>query len=133
MGHTDSKIAGSVGSWNDSYFNQVGLEDLTQEGYRRIGRIARPIGESVPGGLSKKAAKELIINPGTAVGVSIIDAHAGGIGVFGALIEGREFTVESLNKRLALIGGTSSCHMVVSKSACFVPGVWETIFFSYGT
>ena len=58
------------------------------------------------------------------MGVSIIDAHAGGIGCLGAKIEGIELNAENFNKRLVLIGGTSSCHMAVSKDPCHVEGIW---------
>ena len=124
MGHDTSKTSKSIGSWTDSYFNEIGLEDLVNENYKRIGWKIRPIGESVSGGLSKKAAVEFGLKPGIAVGVSIIDAHAGGIGLLGAVIEGESFSEQDLPKRLALIGGTSSCHMAVSQNPNFVPGVW---------
>jgi FGGY-family pentulose kinase len=59
--------------------------------------------------------------PGTKLGVGIIDAHAGGIGVLG----GRCATpLPPLPSRLALIAGTSACLMFSSKEALFVPGVW---------
>ena len=32
------------------------------------------------------------------------------------------------NKRLALIGGTSSCHMAVSEDQRFINGVWGPYF-----
>ncbi len=124
MGHETSQTPKSIGSWADSYFNKIGLEDLVNENYKRIGRKIRPIGESVPGGLSKKAAVEFGLKPGMAVGVSIIDAHAGGIGLLGAVIDGESFSEQDLSRRLALIGGTSSCHMAVSQNPNFVPGVW---------
>ena len=124
LGHEPSNTPNSIGSWADSYFNEIGLEDLVNEKYKRIGQKIRPIGESVPGGLSKKAADELGLKHGIAVGVSIIDAHAGGIGLLGAALEGENFTEQDLTRRLALIGGTSTCHMAVSKNPNFVPGVW---------
>jgi FGGY-family pentulose kinase len=37
-------------------------------------------------------------------------------------------TPETLEGRLALIGGTSSCHMAVAREARFVPGVWGPYF-----
>ena len=74
--------------------------------------------------LSEKAAQELGLAAGTAVGVSIIDAHAGGIGLLGTRVGGVPLSEADLERRLALIGGTSSCHMAVSKAARLVPGVW---------
>jgi FGGY-family pentulose kinase len=81
------------------------------------------------GGLSAKAAAELGLSPGPAVGVSIIDAHAGGLGLLGARREGEPaLDAEALETRLALIGGTSSCHMAVSREAKFIDGIWGPYF-----
>jgi FGGY-family pentulose kinase len=110
---------GHLGKWDDSYFQQIGLGDLVDEKYARIGQTVRPIGEGVGNGLSKQAATELGLIPGTAVGVSAIDAHAGGIGLLGAKLDN-----DDLTNRLALISGTSTCHMAVSNKPNFVPGVW---------
>src|SRR5205085_4632751 len=49
---------------------------------------------------------------------------AGGLGVLGAALDGQAPTLESMERRLALIGGTSSCHMAVSGEPLFVGGVW---------
>jgi FGGY-family pentulose kinase len=54
----------------------------------------------------------------------MIDAHAGGLGLLGAPLEGVTPGEAELEHRLALIGGTSSCHMAVSRTPRFVPGVW---------
>ncbi|WP_042696785.1 FGGY-family carbohydrate kinase, partial [Azospirillum sp. B506] len=78
---------------------------------------------AIAGGLTAEAARELGLTPGIAVGTSMIDAHAGGIGVIGVPLEAAG-TVD-FDRRLALIGGTSSCHMVMSPGAArFIPGVW---------
>jgi FGGY-family pentulose kinase len=82
------------------------------------------MGEALGAGLTNEAAGDLDLLPGTPVGISIIDAHAGGIGMFGAALEGESLTPESMEERLALIGGTSSCHMAVSRKPAYVPGVW---------
>jgi FGGY-family pentulose kinase len=124
LGHEQARAEGSVGRWEDTFFRQVGLADLVDEGYRRIGTRVRPMGEPVGDGLTEKAAAELGLRPGTPVGVSIIDAHAGGLGLLGAPLGGKTPTQADLETRLALIGGTSSCHMTVSREARFIPGVW---------
>jgi D-ribulokinase len=114
--------------WDADYFRQIGLEDLAAENFRRIGTRIRPMGQSIAKGLTEKAAAELGLLPGTPVGVSIIDAHAGGLGMLGAVIDGQAPNPEILETRLALIGGTSSCHMVASRQAIFTPGIWGPYF-----
>ncbi len=112
----------SLGRWDDSFFRAIGLGDLVDDGYRRIGRRVRPMGEPVGAGLTARAASELGLAPGTAVGVAIIDAHAGGLGVLGARIGGAEaLDAAALETRLALIGGTSTCHMAVSRERASSP------------
>ena len=126
QGHQEPTISGSVGSWDHTYWESVGLAELASEAYRRIGTRIRPMGEPIGQGLTQSAAADFGLNPGTPVAVSIIDAHAGGIGMLGArLTEGGKVDLE---KRLALIGGTSSCHMAVSKEPRFVDGVWGPFY-----
>lgn len=120
LGHKGLDGAG----WDADYFRHVGLGDLVDEGYARIGTKIRNIGEPIGTGLSARAAAELGLKEGIAVGVSIIDAHAGGLGVLGAEVDGKPGLQEAPQRRIALIGGTSSCHMAVSPEPVFVPGVW---------
>ncbi|GBQ30184.1 FGGY-family carbohydrate kinase [Gluconacetobacter azotocaptans] len=111
--------------WDDSYFRGIGLGRLVDEGHRRIGTDIRPLGGQVGSGLTAQAAEDLGLPQGTPVAVSAIDAHAGGIGLIGAAPAPGG---ASFDRRLALIGGTSSCHMVVSSAPRFVPGVWGPYF-----
>jgi FGGY-family pentulose kinase len=112
------------GAWSRSYFEQIGLSELLENGARKIGHTVRPLGESV-GRLTEEAAKELGLVAGIPVGVSIIDAHAGGIGLLGMQLPGEGVPeLSTLEERVALIGGTSSCHMAVSREPTFVPGIW---------
>jgi FGGY-family pentulose kinase len=128
LGHEDAVVAGSVGRWEDSYFKTIGLGDLTEEDYQRIGRRVRPMGEPVGKGLKEKAADELGLRPGIPVGVSIIDAHAGGLGLLGAPLDGKAPEAKDFDRRLGLICGTSTCHMAVSPDARFTPGIWGPYF-----
>ncbi len=106
--------------WDASYFRAIGLGDLADEGFARIGTDVRPMGERA-GVLSERSARELGLVAGIPVGVAIIDAHAGGIGLLGASVPG---SGDDLGERLALIGGTSSCHMAISREPRFIPGIW---------
>lgn len=111
------------GVWSRSYFERIGLGELLEDDARRIGSVVKPLGERV-GTLNERAAGELGLQPGIPVGVSVIDAHAGGIGLLGGTLPGEALDPSALATRLALIGGTSTCHMAVSPEARWVPGVW---------
>lgn len=113
----------SEARWDDEFLALIGLGELAQDGHRRIGNNVRPQGECA-GVLSRDAAADLGLVPGMPVAVSIIDAHAGGLGLLGMTVDGVAPTFETLDRRVALIGGTSTCHMAVSREANFVPGVW---------
>jgi len=98
-------------SWSEAFFKKITLADLFD--HNRIGctikECAKPAGT-----LNDDVAKELGLGNDTVVAVGIIDAHAGGIGLLGGELE----------TTLAIIGGTSSCHMAVSQEPHFVQGVW---------
>ncbi len=124
LGHEESDRSDSVGRWDDSFWRGIGLDDLVAQNYPRIGQRVRPMGEPISRGLTERAANELGLTPNTPVGVSIIDAHAGGLGVIGAALDGAAPSPQDMERRLALIGGTSSCHMAVANEARYIAGVW---------
>jgi len=108
--------------WDENYFRTIGLGVMADEGFKRIGTdivdIATPLGQ----GLTEQAGKELGLLSGTAVGASLIDAHAGGVGTIAGSVKGER--VVDMRSRLALIIGTSACTMSVTEKPAFVDGVW---------
>ncbi|XP_077063593.1 FGGY carbohydrate kinase domain-containing protein-like [Siphateles boraxobius] len=112
--------------WDDTFWSAIGLEDLMENCYCKIGEQTCIPGTPVGQGLTAEAAADLGLRPGTAVAASLIDAHAGGLGVIGADVRGHQLPCEEqpVTSRLAVICGTSSCHMAVSTQPLFVPGVW---------
>jgi len=104
--------------WGRGFLETIGLGDLAKDRFAAIGqRFAAP-GEKV-GVLSARAAAELGLPEGVAVAASLIDAYSGALGTLGVGMEHGP-----LDTRLALIAGTSSCHITVSPEPPFVPGVW---------
>ena len=69
-----------VHGWDPSFWRQIGLGDLVEEGFSRIGTTVLPPGMAVGAGLSERAGGELGLPIGTPVATAIIDAHAGGLG-----------------------------------------------------
>lgn len=116
------------GRWDTALLRAIGLAELEQDGFARIGAEALPLGVAVGVGLTAPAAAELGLPAGLPVSSSIIDAHAGGLGCLGMRLDGRGLEEETARRRVALIGGTSSCHMAVSPEPRFVPGVWGPYF-----
>ncbi|MBS1156052.1 MAG: sugar kinase [Proteobacteria bacterium] len=99
--------------FSESMLNAVGLDDLVA----KVPAQVLPLG-AVAGRLSSKAAAELGVPAGIVVASGIIDAHAGGLALTSTAPDGS----------LAIIGGTSNCHMVVSPDPVMVPGVWGPYF-----
>ncbi|MCJ9670666.1 MULTISPECIES: FGGY-family carbohydrate kinase [unclassified Neorhizobium] len=113
--------------WDGQYFRAIGLGELADEGFKRIGTDIVDPGTPVADGLTEQAAADLGLRPGTPVGAGLIDAHAGGIGTLGGQDpEGRA----DVRNRLAYIFGTSACSMASSDNPVFVDGVWGPYYSS---
>jgi FGGY-family pentulose kinase len=95
--------------FSDTLLAGAGLADVVA----KVPPTVLPLGTTA-GRLTAAAAAELGLPAGIPVATGIIDAHAGGLALVAAAPEGT----------LALIGGTSNCHMVASREAIMVPGVW---------
>lgn len=85
------------------------------------------------GTLSEKAAADMGLPAGIAVGSGVIDAYAGWIGTVGAKVNltGDQLDasmpkndVSQAFTRLAAVAGTSTCHLAMSEKPVFVNGVW---------
>ncbi|KAL1922147.1 uncharacterized protein VTP21DRAFT_10789 [Calcarisporiella thermophila] len=120
--------------WNDDFFEQIGLGELAGEGFQKLGGRHGKIhyaGEAI-GGLSKEAAEQMGLLPGLPVGSAVIDAYAGAIATMGADVPQQdpspspngELLETPPQNRLAIICGTSSCHIALSREPIFVDGVW---------
>ncbi len=113
---------GHEGRWDPSYFELIGLDDLMKNDAAKIGSDVKTMGMPLGHGLTPRAASEMGLIPGTAVSVSIIDAHAGTLGILGATgVSGEN---ADFDRRVALIGGTSTAHMAMSRQARFIGGIW---------
>ncbi len=99
--------------FSETLLADVGLDDLIGKTPPQV----LPLG-SAAGTLSANAATELGLLAGTVVATGIIDAHAGGLALVSTAPAGS----------LAIIVGTSNCHMAVSRAPVMVPGVWGPYF-----
>lgn len=95
--------------FSHSLLDAVELTDLLGKIPSRI----LPPGAAV-GTLSADAAQALGLTTAVVVASGMIDAHAGGVALAGVEPEGT----------LALISGTSNCHMLCSEQEIHTPGVW---------
>ncbi|MDP2698267.1 FGGY-family carbohydrate kinase [Thalassospira sp.] len=105
--------------WDGGFLAQIGLDDFAAK--TGIARPALSVGADA-GNLTAQAASELGLTSDCRVGTGLIDAHAGALGTLGAHLQG------NLDDRLAMIAGTSTCHMALSAEARFIKGVWGPYF-----
>jgi FGGY-family pentulose kinase len=112
-------LAHETPGWQRDLFGQLGLDDLPRK--LTLQQRATAIGNSA-GTLTDAAAAELGLTVSCMVGVGLIDAHAGGVGLLAGLPD------EELNRGIAMIAGTSTCHMAASPEQRRIPGVWGPYF-----
>jgi hypothetical protein len=131
--------SGSLSSNTDPSFtpstpcNTCERASQAADGFKQLGGqpgtggLILTAGQPIGKGLSKRAAEELGLNEGTAVGSGVIDAYAGWVGTIAAPMPdlgSKTVDLKESRHRLAAIAGTSTCHIVQSPEAVFVPGVW---------
>ncbi|TID30337.1 hypothetical protein CANINC_001039 [Pichia inconspicua] len=125
--------------WSFDFFQKIGLEELAENNFERIGGLDGINGKYLTAGetigpLSNFAAKSLGLTTDCYVGSGVIDAYSGWIGTVASstnlpipkLIQ-QDNNKHGLSKacgRLAAVAGTSTCHICIEEKAIFVPGVW---------
>jgi FGGY-family pentulose kinase/HAD superfamily hydrolase (TIGR01509 family) len=107
--------------WARDHLAAVGLDDLAERG-------ALPARAVAPGTdlgpLTETAAGELGLSTGCRVGAGLVDAYAGALALLGPF--GRK--PSELDRRAALIAGTSSCLMIASPRPVAFAGSWGPYF-----
>jgi D-ribulokinase len=102
--------------WDPDYFHRIGLGDLADDHFRRIGeRVVAP-GTPCGQGLTAEASRKMGLPEGIPVAAGLIDAHAGGIGSLGGFGD--------VSCHMAYVFGTSSCTLTSTLSPVLIPGVW---------
>lgn len=114
-------LAHTSPGWQTDFLETVGLSDLFE--HAALPETASPVGADL-GPLTEGAAADLGLTTACHVGVGLIDAHAGALGVLGAFTR----DVDSIDRHLALIAGTSSCVMALSAEDRPTAGVWGPYF-----
>ncbi|KAJ5895465.1 hypothetical protein N7495_007156 [Penicillium taxi] len=129
---------GSVKGWDIDFLHGIGLAELAEDNFKRMGGVDKVNGDYLGAGelvgyLCEKAASDLGLPAGIPIGSGVIDAYAGWIGTVGAKAN---LSPNELNgdvpkndkmqafSRLAAVAGTSTCHLVMSPNPIFVNGVW---------
>jgi FGGY-family pentulose kinase/HAD superfamily hydrolase (TIGR01509 family) len=108
-------------SWRRDFFEQAGIGDMLERG--SLPEAATPVGADL-GPLTEEAAAELGLTPDCRVAAGLIDAYAGALGVLGGIAG----DTDRLDRHLALIAGTSSCLMAMSKTPRLFAGGWGPYF-----
>lgn len=98
----------SGGGWDKDTLDTIGLEGLQEKLVERVAGVG-----TTAGLLTTEAARAVGLPHGLPVGVGGIDCHIGMIGL-NSLREGS----------MAIIIGSSSCHLTLTRKAHYFPGIW---------
>ncbi|KAJ3023637.1 hypothetical protein HKX48_002186 [Thoreauomyces humboldtii] len=113
--------------FDDEFWAGVGMGEAVEDQYPAFlgtGNVL-DVAESA-GTLTVAAAKDMGIDPcaGVQIGSAVIDAYAGALGTLGASLNEAPLTVDSVESRMAVICGTSSCHIALTPKKLYIEGVW---------
>jgi len=107
------------GRWDPTFHGKLGLEELLARD--KVGSHFAPVG-TIVAELSTPAAHHLGLTTATKVAMGTIDTYATGVGLIGMDFTSPP-TPAALERVLALIAGSSSFHLAVSRSPHFVKGI----------
>jgi len=107
--------------WQADFLHAVGLDDLMTRA--ALPPRAEAIGHHA-GNLTAQAAEQMGLTTHCAVAVGLIDAHAGALGVLGQSLQ----EPATLDRHIAMIAGTSTCHMALSTQPRRIGGIWGPYF-----
>lgn len=129
QGLLPSGVDGSVDGWSREFLSDIGLDELNENNFEPLGGSLAKKGSFLSAGqpvgcLSKVAAQEMGLSESTLVASGIIDAYAGYIGTVAAEPSNEQTIDSKMTERLAMVAGTSTCHIIVSDHEILVPGVW---------
>ncbi|KAJ6009429.1 FGGY-family carbohydrate kinase [Penicillium canescens] len=119
--------------WQMDFLSSICLEDLAADDFIRLGGVNSQNGHYLSAGkcvghLTERAAAELGLTTTVAVGSGVIDAYAGWISTTGAKVDlglgSSANQAEHVARRLAVVAGTSTCHLAMSYDEIFVSGIW---------
>lgn len=96
-------------AFSHTLLHAIDLEDVLEKIPTTINELGTKAGTLQP-----NIARQWGLSEDTVIASGIIDAHAGGLSLSGGQPQGS----------LAIISGTSNCHMIVNKQPITIPGVW---------
>ena len=113
----------TTNKWEESFWSQIGLKDLTMNNFKAIGsRVVKPFSYIDDLKISPEVAQITGLNTELKVGISMIDAHAGGIGGIAVTLGFLEnIKIEEI---VVLVSGTSSCIMTTTPLPKHVKAIW---------
>ncbi|OTA57283.1 Pentulose kinase [Hypoxylon sp. EC38] len=130
QGYVPIGVDGSEKGWQEDFFHEIGLGDLTKDNFKRMGGVNGINGKYFSAG---ELVGHLSDIASIAVGSGVIDAYAGWVGTVGAKVD-TEYghadesapanDLAQASTRLAAVAGTSTCHLAMSEKPVFVNGVW---------
>jgi FGGY-family pentulose kinase len=113
----------TTSKWDASFWSKIGLNELTLDNFKAIGTtVVKPFNFIEDLKISPETAKLTGLNMELKVGISMIDAHAGGIGGISVTLGFIEQI--SIEEILVLVSGTSSCLMTTTKSPKQIKSIW---------
>ena len=137
----------SESKWEASFWNSIGLNELVTNNFAKIGTNVQNTFKYIEDLKISQVMMDVTgLSANVKIGVSMIDAHAGGIGGISitkcyferlkatgnntAYLE-KYFTNQlqmQADEILVLVSGTSSCLMASSRTPNYIPGIWGPYF-----
>ncbi len=115
--------------WDETFWHRIGLSELVVNNFEKIGsQVQSPLKFMPNLKISAEVSMLTGLSDNVKVGISMIDAHAAGLGA--VAISQKYIEQQSIhsNEILVLVSGTSSCLMASTNNSKFIDGIWGPYF-----